>query len=188
VPSGASARRKIWGEHTCEGSAYNGGLAPSHQRSPWAEPIVRGSRESPLGLKIFQLLNAQRKLQIRLSHRSLQTGETISKPHIVKSHRICINLGNILWQKSGGYVHPSPPRDDAPVWMVGGAGEKILSPRSSVSCDRPAGCSMSRRALSKKVIFMRLSSDQTGTTHGYTLRHACNPQNWICQSTRRRND
>ena len=29
---------------------------------------------------------------------------------------ICINLSNGLWQKWGGYVHPSPPRGDAPAY------------------------------------------------------------------------
>jgi len=27
----------------------------------------------------------------------------------VKTHQICINLRNNLWQKWGGHVHPSPP-------------------------------------------------------------------------------
>ena len=31
-----------------------------------------------------------------------------------KTHRICINLRNGLWQKWGGHVHLSPPRGDAP--------------------------------------------------------------------------
>ena len=31
-----------------------------------------------------------------------------------KTHRICINLRNDLWQKWDGHDHPSPPRGDAP--------------------------------------------------------------------------
>ena len=34
-------------------------------------------------------------------------------PPPVKSHRICINLRNNLWQKRGGHVYPSPPHGDA---------------------------------------------------------------------------
>ena len=31
-----------------------------------------------------------------------------------KTHRFCVNPRNILWQKWGGHVAPSPPRGHAP--------------------------------------------------------------------------
>ena len=39
----------------------------------------------------------------------LQTMTDPTPSSRVKTHRICINVRNDLWQKWGGHVHPSPP-------------------------------------------------------------------------------
>jgi len=58
--------------------AYNGGLGRSPQRSPGAEPLVRGSGgKAPLKLKHFLLLNVQWKPQIRPFFWNLETQKTI---------------------------------------------------------------------------------------------------------------
>ena len=64
---------------------------------------VRG--RSPSDAENFQLLGGQRKQQISLSLRIIQTGESSSKRNRppcflfpVKTHRICTYPGNDLWQ------------------------------------------------------------------------------------------
>jgi len=66
--------------------------------------------------------------------------ESPSPSSRVKTHRICINLRNDLWQKWAGHVQPSPPRGNARGWnVVTGAGlgltlsELMEKPRNTVA-------------------------------------------------------
>jgi len=41
-------------------------------------------------------------------HFGIKSREVATNLH-VSTHWICLNLRNALWQKCGGFVHPSPP-------------------------------------------------------------------------------
>jgi len=82
------------------------GSGADPQRGPEAEPLVRGSgRQSFLEAENLLAFGAQRKQQICFI---LQTVTDLPTPSSrVKTHQICINLRNDLWQKWGGHVvHP----------------------------------------------------------------------------------
>jgi len=83
--------------------AQSGAEHPAGSR---VEPLVRGSK--PPEAENLLAFGVQRKQQICF----------IPQPNSsrVKTHWICRNLRDDLWQKWGGHVHPSPPRGDAPWW------------------------------------------------------------------------
>jgi len=83
---------------SAESEPITGVWGRSPQQGPGAEPLVRGSRgRSPLELKTFQLLDAERKQQICLIFRILQTHYTpricdISQKLTVSSMTACTIL------------------------------------------------------------------------------------------------
>jgi len=102
----------------------------THTASGDRKPIAGSGAEPQWGLpkppeaENLSALDAERKQQIRLIFRILQTGESSSKRdrHVslpIKTRRIHINLRKKLWQKWGGHAPPpSPPRGDATVhWL-----------------------------------------------------------------------
>jgi len=88
----------MWGGQQAVPLGGSGGGAPAGSRGPWS-----GS--------------ASLKQKALYIHSSGPINPILDRPQTPsqKTHQICINPRNTLWQKCGGHVHPSPPRGDAPV-------------------------------------------------------------------------
>ena len=122
MASGASPAQKMWGGHAWRARrarAYNGVWGQSSQQGPGQSPWSWVNGQSPPEAKNLLAFGAQRKHQICCILRILQTSstpgncDTLTPSSQVKTHRICINPRNDLWQKWGRHVHPSPPRFNA---------------------------------------------------------------------------
>ena len=105
----------MWGGHAWrvrEVRAYNGGLGSEPPAGFRAEPLVSesggGAKPPPPSLKPFSFWCPTKAAN--LPHSSYIFDRP---PTRVKTHRICINRRNDLWQKWGEHVHLSPPRGDA---------------------------------------------------------------------------
>ena len=89
------------------------GSRASHEQGSGQSPWSGGQRTKPPEAENLLAFapNGSSKFS---SFFKLQTMTAPTPSFRVKTHRICINLRNDIWQKWGGHVHPSPPPGDAP--------------------------------------------------------------------------